>query len=186
MVTAKLATLSNASDTLDLWVKVQTAWMSLEPVFTGGDIAKQMPVEAKKFSRVDKDFVRVMAKSEELRTVVGACGNEMLINTLPIMHAELERAQKSLEGYLEGKRGRFPRFYFVSNPVLLAVLSQGSDPLAVQPFYEKLFDRCARHTCFSVFHKYLIFVFVFVSCDLRVLCCCRRIVCELRVQFCRS
>ncbi len=32
------------------------------------------------------------------------------------------------------------RFYFVSNPVLLLMLSQGSDPLAVQAYYEKIFD----------------------------------------------
>ncbi len=31
-------------------------------------------------------------------------------------------------------------FYFVSNPVLLLMLSQGSDPLAVQAYYEKIFD----------------------------------------------
>ena len=144
LVARLLAVLSNASDTLDFWVKVQTAWMSLEPVFTGGDIAKQMPLEAKKFTRIDKDFVKVMAKSEELRTVVAACSNELLINALPVMLVELEKCQKSLEGYLEAKRGKFPRFYFVSNPVLLAVLSQGSDPLAVQPFYEKLFDSIGR------------------------------------------
>jgi dynein heavy chain len=45
-----------------------------------------------------------------------------------------------VQGYLEAKRGAFPRFYFVSNPVLLQVLSQGSDPQAVQQYYEKLFD----------------------------------------------
>jgi dynein heavy chain len=35
---------SEVGETLDMWVKVQQAWTSLETVFTGGDIARQMPV----------------------------------------------------------------------------------------------------------------------------------------------
>ena len=50
------------------------------------------------------------------------------------------RCQKSLEGYLEQKRAIFPRFYFVSNAAILVILSQGSDPLQMQPYYEKVFD----------------------------------------------
>jgi dynein heavy chain len=57
----------------------------------------------------------------------------VLVAQLPVMFSELEKCQKSLEGYLEQKRNKFPRFYFVSNPVLLQILSQGSDPLAIQP-----------------------------------------------------
>jgi dynein heavy chain len=135
-----LASLSETSDTLERWVKVQMLWCSLESVFTGGDIAKQLPVEAKKFGKVDKDWVKVMAKAAETILVVPSCANELLKNALPVMYSELEKCQKSLEGYLEQKRCLFPRFYFVSNPVLLQILSQGSNPIAIQPFYEKIFD----------------------------------------------
>jgi dynein heavy chain len=135
-----LASLSETSDTLERWVKVQMLWCSLESVFTGGDIAKQLPMEAKKFGKVDKDWVKIMAKAAETVLVVPCCANELLKNALPVMYSELEKCQKSLEGYLEQKRCLFPRFYFVSNPVLLQILSQGSNPIAIQPFYEKIFD----------------------------------------------
>jgi len=54
---------SDTSEILDLWIKVQTLWRSLEPVFTGGDIAKQMPLQAKAFAGIDKTWMRCMEKS---------------------------------------------------------------------------------------------------------------------------
>lgn len=142
-----LAQLSETGETLELWVKVQTLWMSLESVFMGGDIARQMPQDAKKFAKIDKDFHRVMDRAQDsFGNVLQSCSNDLLKNTLPNLYTELERCQKSLEGYLEQKRSRFPRFYFVSNPVLLQILSQGSDVDAVQPFYEKIFDAISQVT----------------------------------------
>jgi dynein heavy chain len=52
-----LTTLSDTGDTIERWFKVQQMWTSLESVFTGGDIAKQMPMEANKFQQIDKDWV---------------------------------------------------------------------------------------------------------------------------------
>ncbi len=139
-----LTSLSDTADTLEMWVKVQMLWTSLESVFLGGDIAKQMPLEAKKFSKINKDWEKLMVRAAEVKFVVASCGNELLRTTLPVLYSELEKCQKSLEGYLEQKRSKFPRFYFVSNPVLLLILSQGSDPQQMQPYYEKVFDSVDR------------------------------------------
>ena len=111
-------------------------WTSLESVFTGGDIAKQMPGEAKKFQQIDKDWLKIMHKSAETMKVVDCCQNELLRQMIPVLLANLETCQKSLESYLEGKRQKFPRFFFTSDPVLLKILSQGgSDPDTIQDLY---------------------------------------------------
>ena len=140
----QLSRLSDTMDMIEKWTKVQLLWTGLESVFTGGDIAKQMPIEAKKFQHIDKDWIRIMAKSAEVRLVVGCCQNEMLKQLLPVLGQGLEQCQKSLESYLEGKRNKFPRFYFVSDPVLLKILSQGGDPESVQEDLEKLFDAISK------------------------------------------
>lgn len=87
--------------------------------------------------------------------------NEYIQNILPSMLQDLENCQKALDGYLEAKRNKFPvrpitaslnvnggsicvflmslqRFYFVSNPALLLILSQGSDQNAVQQCFSKV------------------------------------------------
>merc|ERR1719498_2398019 len=88
-----LATLSDTADTIDKWFKVQQMWTSLESVFTGGDIAKQMPMEAKKFQQIDKDWLKIMQKSSETRNVVPSCQNDMLKQLLPVLGEGLEKCQ---------------------------------------------------------------------------------------------
>lgn len=135
-----LKKLSDVNDVLESWIKVQMLWMSLEAVFTGGDIARQMPQDTRVFVKVDKEWTsRLMTKAKEVGNVVSCCQNEYIKNILPMMFADLESCQKALDGYLEAKRNRFPRFYFVSNPALLVILSQGSDKDAVQACFAKVF-----------------------------------------------
>jgi len=90
----------------------------------------------------------MQANAADSGKVVKACENEALRAALPVMYQELEGCSKKLGQYLEQKRAKFPRFYFVSDPVLLQILSQGSDPHAVQPFFEKVFD-AVSHVVFD-------------------------------------
>ena len=50
-----------------------------------------MPLEAKKFLKVDRDFVKLMNKAESTQIVLNCCANELLKNTLPVLYDELER-----------------------------------------------------------------------------------------------
>ena len=47
-------------DTLDSWLKVQAAWLYLEPIFGSEDIRNQIPVEGEMFVQVDEHWYVVL------------------------------------------------------------------------------------------------------------------------------
>ncbi|PWU94564.1 putative dynein heavy chain [Trypanosoma cruzi] len=135
--------LVRVSEIIAQWVEVQSTWQYLEAVFAGGDIMKQLPQEAKRFAMIDKAWQKIMNKANEMPNVLEFCYENELLQNLPNLKEQLDECQRKLSLYLEQKRNLFPRFYFVSDTVLLEILSQASDPQSIQPHLASIFDGLA-------------------------------------------
>ncbi|XP_052089132.1 uncharacterized protein LOC127725852 isoform X10 [Mytilus californianus] len=142
--TASLAVkLKEVAEVLELWLEVQDLWQYLEAVFTNVAAARELPQEAKRFTRVDKTWMKLMKKAFDTRNVLQCChggGEGSKVLHYKIIYDELEICFKSLMVYLDNKRRAFPRFYFVSDPILLSILSRPADMESVRPHLRSLFS----------------------------------------------
>jgi len=93
-VTDRINMLADVSETIERWLKVQTLWTNLVSVFSGGDIAKNLPTEAKLFKAIDKIWLKNMERAFETKNVVSCCQNELLKSSLGGMQMDLEKCQK--------------------------------------------------------------------------------------------
>lgn len=50
-------------DTLEDWLKVQSNWLYLQPIFLSPDIKREMPESAEDFQGVDRKWRELMART---------------------------------------------------------------------------------------------------------------------------
>ena len=72
---------------LDSWLKVQAAWLYLEPIFGSADIRNQIPVEGKMFEEVDGHWQNIMKNAvKNTKALVVTNQDQMLEN---LQHSEV-------------------------------------------------------------------------------------------------
>ncbi|XP_068785621.1 dynein axonemal heavy chain 2, partial [Struthio camelus] len=119
---------------------VQRQWMHLENIFLAEDTRKQLPDEAAAFSRVDAAWKGVMERLSAEPNALRATQRPGLLEELLEMSRAMEGVRRSLDAFLEDKRLVFPRFCFLSDEELLAVLGQARAPQALQAPLPQCFE----------------------------------------------
>ena len=114
---------------------IQRKWVYLEPIFARG----ALPHEQERFLRMDKEYLAIMKSVELDPKVLSLANHPEYKDRLRNILEQLERCQKALNEFLEQKRDRFPRFYFISDDDLLEVLGQSKNADVIQSHLKKLF-----------------------------------------------
>lgn len=127
------------------WAEVQRKWMYLESIFLDSeDIRKQLPVDSNRFFTTNELFRSILNELLAEPNVLIVTDQPDLHERMETILAELILCEKALNNYLETKRLVYPRFYFISSPDLLDILSNGNDPAAIGKHLTKLYDSIKR------------------------------------------
>ena len=96
---------------------------------------KQLPKESSDFDLINLMWRDVTRGVAEDPNCLVACHTTGILKMLQGMSEELEVIERALEQYLETKRQFFPRFYFISNDILLEILGCSKNPPEVGRYF---------------------------------------------------
>ena len=99
---------------------IQRKWVYLEPIFMRG----ALPSEQGRFRRVDEEYRQIALGIGADPLVMSLMTTPGLKESLETILTQLEMCQKALNDYLEEKRQKFSRFYFIGDDDLLEILGQ--------------------------------------------------------------
>ena len=108
--------------------------------FDSSDIKEKLPEETKSFMEISQDWKALMKESATDPNVIRACNAQGRSQRLEGMLECLEFCERALADYLESKRVRFPRLYFLSDDDLLDILSKGKYPRMIMKHLKSCLD----------------------------------------------
>lgn len=122
--------LGAAKQLFDKFVDAQQQYLYLRGVLTSPSVSSVLPVEYRRFKSVEEEFTQLYRNSEgrpalEFASTLRIDANlSRLINQFASLH-------RSLSGFMETQRRRFPRLYFIGDDELLEIVG---NPLSTWGF----------------------------------------------------
>ena len=129
----KFANLDNWLGDLNL---IQRKWVYLEPIFSRG----ALPKEQGRFKKIDDEFRNILLTLNtnlKVSTIFAIIG---IKNTLDMLIDQLEKCQKALNDFLEDKRNKFARLYFIGDDDLLEFLANSKSRQVIKNNLRKLYQ----------------------------------------------
>ncbi|KAJ9457151.1 Dynein beta chain [Diplonema papillatum] len=138
--------LASVEAVLGIFAEVQATCRHLRPIFAS-DVRMTLPEPAQAFAHIDDTVRAMLRRCAATSRVLDLCQEDSQELALIRLQAELHRCENALQGYIDGKRKVFPRFYFVSNALLLEILSRPEgDPQAVAVHVARIMQEVASLT----------------------------------------
>ena len=99
-------------------------------IFGLAEMRRSMPTEAKLFAQIKAIFDQAILSFKESPQVFKITSKDNFLTVLVKGNQDCEVIRKSLAGFLEKKRGKFPRLFFLSNEELIDIFGKGSSLVA--------------------------------------------------------
>lgn len=122
-------------------IYIQNKWLSLDNIYSNQDIKKQLSNDCQIFDNSTKIFNTMMKKVDHKFSIREAIKGPAIMESITKLTGNFEGLQRSLEYYLDRKRQKFPRLYFLSNDEFINILAKSSTEIdLINQYLSKLFD----------------------------------------------
>nr|XP_018918133.1 PREDICTED: dynein heavy chain 7, axonemal [Bemisia tabaci] len=132
-------TLTEMTEVLELWTLLEERWLYFLNLFNSQTIATEVPKIYSLYHDVNKTLHNLTSSIEKEGKVLKTVGQRDVRWTIKKSYDRLETVSLHLHDFIDKKRLCFPRFYFLSNPEVMDILSEFANPSRVQPFLLKCF-----------------------------------------------
>ncbi|CAL4096187.1 unnamed protein product, partial [Meganyctiphanes norvegica] len=126
-------------DALFVWMKVQSIWVELTPVFNNPDLPDKMPEENLLFREVDKKWREVMDLATGDEQLLRVLAKEDTLREMTTCLETMAVIQRAVNIYLDNKRNIFFRLFFLSNEELTALICE-KDMKKLETHLRKVFE----------------------------------------------
>lgn len=124
------------------WKGMQKLWAYMTPIFFHSDLSQQMKTQSEVFFAVDKNYRAAVKRLGTGATITYKrfYTQDTIKDNIYTMFRNLETLMKSLIKYIEMKREKFPRLYFLSNEQIIEMCGVAEDIGSLEKNFHKMFE----------------------------------------------